>query len=181
MASTVHIAAAKFVALGAGPYDLHPLCAKGDLKSIQEFWNRFSDQIKLLSGGYTPLQEAARKGHSSVVDFLLSKGAKVNALSSNGETALYLAAEGCHTDCEVLLMAHGASIHHGVLGKKAKNSRDKILLNILNGKNGMYLWIYVCTYNIICMYVSYACTLLRMYVCMYVCMCVCVSHFYFML
>ena len=176
MASTVHIAAAKFVALGAGPYDLHPLCAKGDLKSIQEFWNRFSDQIKLLSGGYTPLQEAARKGHCGVVDFLLSKGAKVNALSSNGETALYLAAEGCHTDCEVLLMVHGASIHHGVPGKKAKNSRDKILLNILNGKNGMYLWICVCTY-IICMYVSYACTLLRMYVCM----CVCVSHFYFML
>jgi ankyrin repeat protein len=45
--------------------------------------------------GYTPLMEASREGHMEVVEFLLDKGADVNAKIEEGvETSLTLAASG---------------------------------------------------------------------------------------
>lgn len=45
--------------------------------------------------GYTPLMEASREGHKTVVELLLNRGANVNAKIDDGlETPLTLAASG---------------------------------------------------------------------------------------
>ena len=44
------------------------------------------------------LMEAAQQGHTKIVKTLLDKGAKVNAKTNDGETALIHAATKGHTD-----------------------------------------------------------------------------------
>lgn len=55
------------------------------------------------------LHYAARQGNAQAVQYLLSKGATVDALDSFGCTALDRAASAGHTDCVKLLLAAGAS------------------------------------------------------------------------
>jgi hypothetical protein len=59
--------------------------------------------------GWTALMYAAYSGHLDVVEFLLNKGAQVNAVDENGRTALFYAATG-RKDTEVVnvLIAYGA-------------------------------------------------------------------------
>ena len=93
--------------------DLHSLCIKGDLKTMNESWSKYSDQLESRKSGFTPLQEAARKGYWHIVDFLISKGSEVDALSGKKETALYYAAEAKHTECEMLLLHSKADVMMG--------------------------------------------------------------------
>ena len=95
------------------PSDLHNLCTKGDLRTINESWTKHSDQLESRKSGFTPLHEAARNGHTSVIEFLISKGANVNCLSYEDETALFYAAKGKHTECEILLLDNKADIQIG--------------------------------------------------------------------
>ena len=117
---------------GPGYFDLRPLCVKGDLKNIKEYWNRFNDQLEQKGPeGTTPLHEAARHGHIEVVAFLLSKGANINATtSSNGAaTPLYLASEAGHKNCQLILLSHQAS------AIDCYQTRDGPFLRVMTGED----------------------------------------------
>lgn len=43
--------------------------------------------------GWTPVQEAAFKGHENIVDLLIRNGAQVNNRDNMNRTPLYMAAE----------------------------------------------------------------------------------------
>lgn len=68
--------------------------------------------------GYTPLHEAARKGHAEVATILIEAGAKLNARDRNGATALHAAIGNSQLDVARALLAGGADInardHDGV-------------------------------------------------------------------
>jgi ankyrin repeat protein len=59
--------------------------------------------------GLTALMVAARAGHATAVEYLLSCGANVNASNSWG-TPLAMAAYGGHSDVVQLLLKHGADL-----------------------------------------------------------------------
>jgi hypothetical protein len=56
----------------------------------------------------TPLMYAAFEGHSEIVHTLLSAGARVNAVNSDGRTALGNAMMKCHAEVAAMLREAGA-------------------------------------------------------------------------
>ena len=58
--------------------------------------------------GWPPLIYAAFNGHAAVVDYLLKKGAEVNATTANGSTALLFAARFGHIEVVKLLLQNRA-------------------------------------------------------------------------
>jgi len=59
-----------------------------------------------------PIHHAAKHGHISVVELLLSKGMDINAEGGTGLTALHYAAEKGHKDVVELLITKGADVNH---------------------------------------------------------------------
>ena len=51
---------------------------------------------------------AAFNGHHEIADYLLKRGAEINAKTENGSTALFFAARNGHTEVVRLLLAHEA-------------------------------------------------------------------------
>jgi ankyrin repeat protein len=62
-------------------------------------------------GNYTPLHEAALRGHTTIAQQLLEKKAAVHSRTSFGVTPLYCAAEFGKLDVVALLLAHQAHIN----------------------------------------------------------------------
>ncbi|HMW55496.1 MAG TPA: ankyrin repeat domain-containing protein [Accumulibacter sp.] len=58
--------------------------------------------------GWPPLIYASFNGHAAVVDYLLKKGAEVNATTANGSTALLFAARFGHLEVVELLLQNNA-------------------------------------------------------------------------
>jgi len=58
--------------------------------------------------GWPPLIYASFNGHAAVVDYLLKKGAEVNATTDNGSTALLFAARFGHLEVVELLLQNNA-------------------------------------------------------------------------
>ncbi len=58
--------------------------------------------------GWPPLTYAAFNGHHEIADYLLKRGAEINAKTENGSTALFFAARNGHTEVVRLLLAHEA-------------------------------------------------------------------------
>lgn len=58
--------------------------------------------------GWPPLIYASFNGHTAVVDYLLKKGAEVNATTDNGSTALLFAARFGHLEVVELLLQNNA-------------------------------------------------------------------------
>ena len=58
--------------------------------------------------GWPPLIYASFNGHAAVVDYLLKKGAEVNARTANGSTALLFAARFGHLEVVELLLQNNA-------------------------------------------------------------------------
>lgn len=58
--------------------------------------------------GWPPLAYAAFNNHPQVVEYLIEKGANINARTETGATALFLAARYGHTDVVKLLLKHHA-------------------------------------------------------------------------
>ncbi len=59
---------------------------------------------------YTPLAWAAVRGHTAVADYLIRRGANVNAADGAGWTPLHLAARGGHLELVKLLVKCGADV-----------------------------------------------------------------------
>jgi len=61
--------------------------------------------------GWTPLQYAAREGHSEVLSLLLDHGADANARTGDHRTALHLAAAHGRVNIVEVLLKRGADPH----------------------------------------------------------------------
>ncbi|GBM77457.1 Ankyrin-3 [Araneus ventricosus] len=63
------------------------------------------------SSHFVPLHYAARGGHADVVQFLINKGAEINARNLQGNTPLHIAAEKGHNAVVAILLQYGADIN----------------------------------------------------------------------
>jgi ankyrin repeat protein len=77
----------------------------GETPVAQETVN-FRDSV-----GWMLLHEAALKGHLKMAEFLLSKGADVNAKTKKGATALHHAAYQGHLEMVQYLVSRGADVN----------------------------------------------------------------------
>ena len=86
----------------------------GDVAKVRALVAGDSSLLNVLdSDGSTPLHCACWKGHSGVVEFLISAGANVNAENKNdhwGTTPLHAAAHANQTAIVKLLLAAGANV-----------------------------------------------------------------------
>jgi ankyrin repeat protein len=106
-------------------------------------WGRLSELEDLLgapggaaavntknSNGTSPLQRAAREGHTKVVRELIAAGAAIDAVDRHGKTALARAAEWGHDGALALLLTLGANLAardaagNAPIDLAARNRRD---------------------------------------------------------
>ncbi len=87
---------------------------KGDLAAVQALLESEPALVNVADGeGSTPLHYAVWKGHEELVQFLVDRGANVNAHNSNahwGTTPLHAAAHSNRASLIRLLVAHGAKL-----------------------------------------------------------------------
>jgi hypothetical protein len=88
---------------------------------------------KLTHDGRTYLHWAANRGNTEVMEYLFSKGAKVNVLDSHGATPLTFAAGSGQPNVKVydLLLAHGDNLKTNV----NPDGANALLLSISNDKD----------------------------------------------
>ena len=72
---------------------LHWACEKGAEAVVKLLVAKRSDVNAKASFGETPLHRAAGGGYTSLVEFLLNNGARVNETDNTGKTAHALAAK----------------------------------------------------------------------------------------
>ncbi|XP_029473099.1 myotrophin isoform X1 [Rhinatrema bivittatum] len=77
----------------------------GDLDVVKEFVAGGADVNKMLDGGRKPLHYAADCGQDEILEFLLSKGANINAPDKHGITPLLSACYEGHARCVKLLLS----------------------------------------------------------------------------
>ena len=65
---------------------------------------------EINKSGWTPLHYACTEGHLAVADYLLSKGAKVDALSESDTTPLMMAVRSGNIQLVRLLLDRGADL-----------------------------------------------------------------------
>jgi ankyrin repeat protein len=88
--------------------------AVGRLDRVRELLNANAASINSYShDGWTPLHLACHFGQKEIAAYLLSKGAAVDARSTNAlaNTPLHAAVVGGQRTCIALLLAHGADPH----------------------------------------------------------------------
>lgn len=79
----------------------------GELAAVEEFVKQGGDVNKEIKGRF-PLHYAADYGQEKIMEFLLSKGAKVNQPDKYGITPLLSAIFEGHTNCVRMLLKKGA-------------------------------------------------------------------------
>ena len=87
-----------------------PLCtaiSKGDISTVKKFIEYGAD-VNERSNDMTPLMIAARYNNVEILEYLLSKGAELNARNESGMTALKCAVNSNAKDAEALLRQKGA-------------------------------------------------------------------------
>jgi ankyrin repeat protein len=99
-------------ARGTGVQPLHMAAENGRIEVVRSL---LAAEANLEAGrvyggktGVTPLHLAVTRRHCQVVRALLEAGATVNAVDSDGTTALHVAARGGFVDEAALLLEHGA-------------------------------------------------------------------------
>jgi ankyrin repeat protein len=80
----------------------------GDLGKLKKLLKSYPHLVSTTYDyGQTPLHWAVKKGHKNVVEFLLAKGADVNAEDQVGQTPTLCAEGDGHADVAALLRKHG--------------------------------------------------------------------------
>jgi len=80
----------------------------GDLDQVKDIVEQKEIDVNKEIDGRPPLHYAADYGQGDVIEYLLSKGANVNAKDKHGISALLAAIWEGHTDCVKLLLERGA-------------------------------------------------------------------------
>jgi len=92
--------------------DIITAARNGDLASVKAVLQGDPGQIHVTNAnGSTPLIVAASVGHLQVVDYLLNKGADIQAVNKMGMGALHYAVIGEHLDVVKLLIEKGADVN----------------------------------------------------------------------
>uniref|UniRef100_A0A8C8B2K7 Uncharacterized protein n=1 Tax=Otus sunia TaxID=257818 RepID=A0A8C8B2K7_9STRI len=84
--------------------------AKGYLSELEKTW-RDNDINALNSSSETLLHVAAANGHLTIMEYLISKGAKTDVKDRKGRTPLHRAAEKGHGDAVKVLLRRGAYMY----------------------------------------------------------------------
>ena len=123
LATAGALAAAEEPSLGS---DFATAIDRGDILAVRRLVEEGADPDTPIEYGenkVTPLARAAGRGRRDIARYLLSKGAKVNARTTDGETALMEAVKGGYDDIVTLLLAAGADI-------KARDARGNTPFSI---------------------------------------------------
>lgn len=139
-----------------GIYSLHRAARRGDLDTVRAFTIGEYDVNVSDSDGYTPLMLAAREGHGSICELLISCGAKCDIENARHETALGLARKnGLGNDAELVLLDELARrlVLSGARLKKhckaGKGAPHKKLLKMVESA-GLLRWGKSSKRNVIC-------------------------------
>src|SRR2546423_15294266 len=91
---------------------LHWAAQKGDV-DLAKLLAYASANVRATRGigGYTPLLIASRNGDAAMIDALVAAGSDANNATTNGTTALMLAAAAGKVDAVKLLLAKGANVN----------------------------------------------------------------------
>ncbi|GLV36653.1 uncharacterized protein CBL_02512 [Carabus blaptoides fortunei] len=81
----------------------------GDLDQVRDIVDKKSIDVNQEIDGRPPLHYAADYGQRHVIDYLISKGADVNAKDKHGISTLLAAIWEGHTECVKLLLDRGAA------------------------------------------------------------------------
>jgi uncharacterized protein len=95
--------------------DVHEAVAAGKLERVAELVAKNPAEINSFSAdGFAPLALAAFFGHRQIVEWLLSHGAEINAVSKNATGYTALTGSVARGDPEIvrMLLAHGADARH---------------------------------------------------------------------
>lgn len=80
----------------------------GDLEQVKDFIELKNVNVSEEISGRPPIHYAADYGQRDVIEYLLSKGADVNAVDKHGISVLLAAIWEGHTDCVRFMLAKGA-------------------------------------------------------------------------
>jgi len=91
--------------------------------------------------GWPPLAYAAFNGHAQIAEYLLKRGAEINATTENGSTALFFAARYGHLEVVKLLLNHEADVSvANELGETAVDwavkGRNTDIVDVLHAAGG---------------------------------------------
>ncbi len=106
---------------GFGPRtaDIHEAARHGRLQDVKSILDRDITQLEARDAlEATPLIVASTEGHVDVVEYLLEKGAFVNATVAAGNSSLHFASMGDHLDVASLLINAGADV--GLLNERRR-------------------------------------------------------------
>lgn len=100
------------ITLSVEAAEIHDAASKGDLVTVKTLLSENPDLANAADEkGSAPLHSACYEGHPEVVEFLLEKGADIEALNGRGFTPLQLAVYGGRRDVVELLLEKGADIN----------------------------------------------------------------------
>lgn len=136
---------------------LHCAARRGDLGAVRLLINRGCDVNIPDQDDYTPLMLAAKEGHTSMCELLISSGARCDIKTARGETALSLARNsknaGGSTECVILdelartFVLNGASVKKHT--KKGKGSPHRKTMRMV-AVAGVLRWGKSSKRNVIC-------------------------------
>jgi ankyrin repeat protein/L-ascorbate metabolism protein UlaG (beta-lactamase superfamily) len=96
-------------AFQSAPEELFKAAKEGDLAKVQEMVGKNPELVKAKDEeGETPLHEAAAAGHIAIVEYLLTKGADIDARNNDNQNPLLHAAYYGKTPVVKLLLDKGA-------------------------------------------------------------------------
>ncbi|XP_017855238.2 E3 ubiquitin-protein ligase MIB2 isoform X2 [Drosophila busckii] len=85
--------------------------AQGHLDFVKQYLDINPSQVDVMSGGKACIQVASHQGYVELVTYLISKGANVNVVDKEGDSALHYAAFGNQPETMRVLLEHGAEVN----------------------------------------------------------------------